>query len=154
MHQNTELLGLSAFVSYFGLDALTTCAGVCLYGIGAEANPAMSFALGSGGLAGFILLKLILSLCLVIPAYFFALHPGTKALGESALAAILAGGGLAAINNMQVLLTGTSPFFMALGRRTYLAPGVTIAIIMFFVGMATYITLTLKDRKLSVRTHF
>jgi len=57
MNLNVKILGSLAFVSYFGMDTLTTCIGVCNYGADVESNPAMSLALGSGGIAIFILVN-------------------------------------------------------------------------------------------------
>lgn len=154
MNLNTKILGISAFVSYFGLDALTTCVAVCLYGIGAESNPAMATAMGFGGLAGFVSLKLAFSLGLVIPSYLLSRQSGTRVTGTSALVAIMAGGALAAVNNFQALATGTSLFYGAYINGSYLGPGLIIALAMLSIGLITYVTMSLKDGQFDIRSNF
>lgn len=153
MHFNMKVLGFSAFVSYFGLDALTTCIAIFLFGVAAESNPAMFLAMCMGGIIGFLASKFILSLCLVVPSFLLAARPETKAVGEGALMAIFAGGALAAINNIQVLMTGTSLLSRIYYQNSYVGPGLIVTVLMFLIGLGTYILVYLKDRKLRIRAH-
>jgi len=95
-----------------------------------------------------------MSLSLILPSFILSLQPGAKAVGVSALAAITAGGALAAINNIQVLLTGSSVFSAASVHGSYLEPGLLIAAAMLAIGGTTYVAMSLKDRKFGVRSHF
>ncbi len=144
---NNKVLGLTAFVTYFGLDALTTCAGVYRYGINAEANPTMLAALGASGIIGFIALKLLLSLSLTVPSYVLSTLPGSRAIGTSALIAITTGGILVSINNASALLMGTSIFYGIFSNASFIGPGIFVGLAMFLAGAIAYIAMNVKYRQ-------
>lgn len=109
-----------------------------LFWQGAESNPALLAAFGSYGLAGFVALKLALSLAIILPSYELAVMPGTRPVGISAMSAITAGGALATINNVSALATGTSLFYSLLGDGSFVGPGVLVALAMLITGALTY----------------
>ena len=145
MRINTKLMAIGAFISYFVLDAITTCVAIRTYGAGAESNPAMSMAMGISGLAGFLTLKFIISLIVVLASYVLATRPGTMATGISALIAITAGGLLTAANNTSALLTGTSLFYGLFGDASFIGPGTVIIAAMFAAGISAYAFITLRS---------
>lgn len=140
------MLGLTAFLTYFGLDAITTCIADYMYVAGAESNPAMLITPGSYGLVGFIVLKLILSLGLTIPSYKLSTQPNTRITGISTLLAITTGCVLVIINNMCALLTGTSLLFNIFGSGSFVGPGILIGLAMVMTGFVIFIALSLSDR--------
>jgi hypothetical protein len=138
---NKKALGLTAFITYFGLDALTTCIGVHLFGMNAEVNPAMLATLGAFGLVGFMSLKLALSLGLTLPSYVLSTHQETSSIGISALIAIIAGGIIVSINNAGVLLTGVSIFYVLFGSISFIGPGILIGLLMLTAGFIAYVSI-------------
>lgn len=134
-----------AFLAYFVADAITTCAAVYLYGANAESNPAMFATIGSGGLLGFVALKLIISLCIIIPSYILSSQPVTHITGISALIAITMGGVIVTLNNAGALLTGTSIFYEVFGDSSFLGPGVLVGVAMLAAGMLIYGILNKKE---------
>lgn len=135
---NNKILGLTAFLAYFAADAITTCAAVYLYGMNAESNPAMLATIGSYGLFGFITLKLVISLCIIIPSYLLSSRPATYITGISALIAISMGGVIVTLNNAGALLTGTSIFYVLFGNSSFLGPGVVVGVTMLAAGLLIY----------------
>jgi hypothetical protein len=142
----TKILGIGAFTTYFCLDALTTCAAVGLYGVGAESNPVMLAALGSHGLIGFLALKLAISVALVLTAYAMTTNPGTRITGISALVAIMTGGVLVTLNNASAIVNGTSLFYEQIGI-SYLGGGGFIALAMLLAGLIVFSILSISDRR-------
>jgi len=143
---NKKALGWTAFITYFGLDALTTCIGVYILGMKAEANPAMLATLGAFGLIGFMALKLTLSLGLTLPSYALSIRPDTSDMGTSALIAIIAGGIIVSINNAGVLLTGVSVFYILFGSLSFIGPGILIGLLMLTAGFIAYMSMNAHSR--------
>jgi hypothetical protein len=142
---DARILGIGALASYFGMDMLTTYIAICFFGIGAESNPAMLLAFNLYGLAGFVAIKLALSILLIVPSYALSLLPGTRPVGISALTAITTGGVLVAINNVSALATGASLFYGLFGDRSFASPGIIIAFTMLFIGALTYGVMSLRS---------
>lgn len=140
-----KILGLTAFVAYFGMDALTTCIAVYMYGVNAESNPAMAAAFGASGLIGFLALKFIVSLIIIVPPYLMLSLPGSRAIGISALLAITMGGVVVTVNNIGVLLTGTSVFYYLFGDSSFAGPGILVGLTMLVAGLLIYGTLNLME---------
>ena len=132
------ILFLMAFAAYFEADTATTCAAVFLYGSGAESNPTVLAAFGSGGLAGFLLLKLALSLLIILPSFYLLIESSTRTMGMSALLAITIGGLVVSTNNLSAILTGISPLYILLGGCSFLQSGTVIGIIILVSGLVIY----------------
>jgi hypothetical protein len=135
---NNKILGIIAFIAYFMADTFTTCAAVYLYSANAESNPAMFAAIDSYGLLGFIALKLIISLCIIVPSYILSIRQATHITGISALIAITMGGAVVSLNNAVALLTGTSIFYQLFGNGSFLGPGVIVGFAMLVAGLLIY----------------
>ena len=144
---DTRILGMTAFGTYFGLDMLTTFVAIRSYGVYAESNPAMLVAFGTFGLAGFIAVKLALSLLITVPAYALSVLPGTRHLGISALTSIIAGGMLVSLNNVSALATGASLFHGLYGDGSFAGPGLIVGFTMLFIGALTYGILSQRARR-------
>src|SRR5271157_788971 len=145
MIPNTKLLGLTAFITYFGMDALTICLAVLISGAGAESNPLMVITLGSYGLLGFIALKLLLSIGLIVPSYILSILPGTRITGTSALVAILTGGILVTLNNATTLVMGVSIFYGLFHSIPYLNPVEIFGFIMLITSVITFAIMSLSE---------